>query len=101
MPAVEQNLIPEKDDSFVKFAITTIFAKLFSRNYSILRSLRVCRVMVKRSRRTAMSLGRELIRVNITVETDEDDLIGGFRLVDGNTAHNGVIGASKEVYPAP
>ena len=28
---------------------------------------------------------RELVRVNITVETDEDDLIGGFRLVDGQT----------------
>ena len=37
-------------------------------------------------------LGRELIRVNITVETDEDDLIGGFRLVDGNTVwHNGPV----------
>jgi len=29
--------------------------------------------------------GRELIRVNITCETDEDDLLGGFRLVDGET----------------
>jgi MoxR-like ATPase len=28
---------------------------------------------------------REYVRVNITEETDEDDLIGGFRLVDGNT----------------
>lgn len=28
---------------------------------------------------------RELIRVNITAETDEDDLLGGFRLVDGST----------------
>lgn len=28
---------------------------------------------------------RELVRVNITIETDEDDLIGGFRLVDGHT----------------
>jgi hypothetical protein len=28
---------------------------------------------------------REMIRVNITVETDEDDLIGGFRLADGKT----------------
>lgn len=28
---------------------------------------------------------REYIRVNITAETDEDDLIGGFRLVNGNT----------------
>ena len=31
-----------------------------------------------------------MIRVNVTIETDEDDLIGGFRLVDGNTVwHNG------------
>jgi len=37
-------------------------------------------------------LGRELIRVNITIETDEDDLIGGFRLVDGATVwHNGPV----------
>ncbi len=28
---------------------------------------------------------REVIRVNFTVETDEDDLIGGFRLVNGDT----------------
>lgn len=28
---------------------------------------------------------RELFRVNITIETDEDDLLGGFRLVDGET----------------
>lgn len=35
---------------------------------------------------------RELIRVNITIETDEDDLIGGFRLVDGRTVwHNGPV----------
>ena len=30
-------------------------------------------------------LNRELIRVNITIETDEDDLLGGFRLVNGET----------------
>ena len=29
--------------------------------------------------------GRELFRVNITTETDEDDLLGGFRLVNGET----------------
>ena len=28
---------------------------------------------------------RELIRVNITIETDEDDLLGGYRLKDGQT----------------
>ena len=31
------------------------------------------------------SLSKELIRVNITIETDEDDLLGGFRLVNGET----------------
>ena len=37
-------------------------------------------------------LKRELIRVNITIETDEDDLLGGFRLKDGQTVwSNGLI----------
>jgi len=30
-------------------------------------------------------LKRECYRVNITAETDEDDLLGGFRLINGNT----------------
>lgn len=30
-------------------------------------------------------LKREYVRVQISPETDEDDLIGGFRLIDGNT----------------
>ena len=33
-------------------------------------------------------LNRECVRVNVTIETDEDDLIGGFRLVDGETKFN-------------
>jgi MoxR-like ATPase len=37
-------------------------------------------------------LDRECVRVNITAETDEDDLIGGFRLVDGATVwHDGPV----------
>jgi hypothetical protein len=37
-------------------------------------------------------LKREMIRVNITIETDEDDLIGGFRLLNGETVwHNGPV----------
>ena len=31
------------------------------------------------------SLNREMFRVNVTVETDEDDLFGGFRLIAGET----------------
>ena len=73
--------------------ITTMYAKLFNRNCFIRRSLRECLATVKRSllsKRVPNSDG--LIRVNITIETDEDDLIGGFRLVDGNTVwHNGPI----------
>jgi MoxR-like ATPase len=40
---------------------------------------------------------REMVRVNITAETDEDDLIGGFRLVDGQTVwHNGPVVMAME-----
>lgn len=40
---------------------------------------------------------REMIRVNITIETDEDDLIGGFRLVDGRTVwQNGPVVVAME-----
>jgi MoxR-like ATPase len=42
-------------------------------------------------------LARELFRVNITVETDEDDLLGGFRLVDGSTVwQDGPVVAAME-----
>ena len=94
LPQVEQNLVPEKDATFVKFGnfpdIKKIIAsKLFyptfvtglSGNGKTFGIEQVC-----------AQLGRELIRVNITIETDEDDLIGGFRLVDGNTVwHNGPV----------
>lgn len=40
---------------------------------------------------------RECIRVNITIETDEDDLIGGFRLMDGRTVwQNGPVISAME-----
>ena len=37
-------------------------------------------------------LKREMVRVNITIETDEDDLIGGFRFVNGDAVwHDGPV----------
>lgn len=37
-------------------------------------------------------LKRDLVRANITIETDQDDLLGGFRLVNGETAwHDGPV----------
>ena len=94
MPAVVQNLIPEKDDSFVKFG-----------NFGDLKKIIQSRVFYPTFitglsgngktfsvEQACAQLGRELIRVNITIETDEDDLIGGFRLVDGATVwHNGPV----------
>ena len=94
LPAVKQNLIPDKDDTFVKFGNfndikkiiqSRIFYPAFitglSGNGKTFCVEQVC-----------AQLKRELIRVNITIETDEDDLIGGFRLVNGETVwHNGPV----------
>ena len=49
LPVVEQNLIPVKDDTFVKFGNFTDIKKLLSPIYSIQRLSRVFLVMVKRS----------------------------------------------------
>ena len=94
MPAVEQNLIPQKDDSFVQFGNFTdikkiIKSRLFYPTFITGLSGNGKTFSVEQA---CAQLGRELIRVNITIETDEDDLIGGFRLVDGNTVwHNGPV----------
>ena len=41
------------------------------------------------------NLGRDFVRVNFTTETDENDLIGGFRLEHGNTVfHEGPVTAA-------
>ena len=94
LPEVHQNLIPDKDDTFVQFGNfkdikRIIQSRLFyptfitglSGNGKTFGVEQVC-----------AQLKRELIRVNITIETDEDDLIGGFRLVNGETAwHNGPV----------
>ena len=92
LPAVEQNLIPQKDDSFVKFGNfgdikKIIQSGLFYPTFITGLSGNGKTFSVEQA---CAQLGRELIRVNITIETDEDDLIGGFRLIDGNTVwHNG------------
>jgi len=94
VPPIEQNLIPEKDDTFVKFGNFNdikkiISSRLFYPTFITGLSGNGKTFGVEQS---CAQLGRELIRVNITIETDEDDLIGGFRLVDGNTAwHNGPV----------
>jgi len=79
--------IPAKDDLFVPFGN-------FSDVHSILKSKMFYPIFVtglSGNGKTFMieqacaKAKRELFRVNITIETDEDDLLGGFRLVNGET----------------
>ena len=93
-PAIAENLVPSKDPNFVPFGNFSDVKKIIqsgifyptfitglSGNGKTLGIEQAC-----------AALKRELIRVNITIETDEDDLIGGFRLVNGETVwHNGPV----------
>ena len=94
LPAVEQNLIPQKDDSFVKFGNFVDIKKIIESRvfYPTFITGLSGNGKTFSVEQACAQLGRELIRVNITIETDEDDLIGGFRLVNGETVwHNGPV----------
>ena len=95
----ERNLVPDVDNTFVPFGG-------FKDVKSIIKSKQFYPAFITglsgngktfSVEQACAQLNRELIRVNITIETDEDDLIGGFRLVDGNTVwHNGPVIESLE-----
>ncbi|ADO97477.1 porphyrin biosynthesis [Synechococcus phage S-SM2] len=94
LPAIEQNLIPQKDDSFVSFGNFSDVKKIIKSGifYPTFITGLSGNGKTFSVEQACAQLGRELIRVNITIETDEDDLIGGFRLVDGATVwHNGPV----------
>ena len=94
LPSVEKDLVPAKDETFVKFGNFNdvkkiIQSKIFYPAFITGLSGNGKTFSVEQA---CAQAGRELIRVNISIETDEDDLIGGFRLVDGNTVwHNGPV----------
>ena len=93
-PIVEQNLVPDKDPNYVPFGNFTdvkkiIGSKMFYPTFITGLSGNGKTFSVEQA---CAQLKRELIRVNITIETDEDDLIGGFRLVNGETVwHDGPV----------
>ena len=93
-PIVEQNLVPDKDPNYVPFGNFTdvkkiINSKMFYPTFITGLSGNGKTFSVEQA---CAQLKRELIRVNITIETDEDDLIGGFRLVNGETVwHDGPV----------
>ena len=94
MEAVEQNLVPDKDDNYVPFGNFTDVKKIIKSGifYPTFITGLSGNGKTFSVEQACAALNRELIRVNITIETDEDDLIGGFRLVDGNTVwHNGPV----------
>ena len=94
VPAVEQNLVPSKDDNYVPFGNFTDVKKIIQSGifYPTFITGLSGNGKTFSVEQACAALNRELIRVNITIETDEDDLIGGFRLVDGNTVwHNGPV----------
>ena len=88
------NIVPEKDPNFVTFG-----------DYSSVESIIGCKkfypICITGLSGNGKTLGvtqacaekkREMIRVNITIETDEDDLLGGYRLRDGQTVwQNGPV----------
>ena len=92
-PAAVQ-LVPEKDDRFVSFGNFPLLKKIIKSGIfypSFITGLSGNGKTFGVEQACAQ-LGRELVRVNITVETDEDDLVGGFRLVNGDTVwHNGPV----------
>ena len=88
------NIVPKKDPVFVSFGnypdvkniiksgqFYPVFITGLSGNGKTMGVTQAC-----------AELKKELIRVNITIETDEDDLLGGYRLKDGQTVwQNGPV----------
>ena len=98
-PILQQNLVPEKDSTFVKFGSFTDVKKIIQSKqfYPTFVTGLSGNGKTFGVEQACAQLNRELIRVNITIETDEDDLIGGFRLIDGNTVwHNGPVTEALE-----
>ena len=93
-PAIQVNLVPSKDNTYVPFGNFTDVKKIIKSGifYPTFITGLSGNGKTFSVEQACADLNRELIRVNITIETDEDDLIGGFRLVDGNTVwHNGPV----------
>jgi len=92
--SLTDNVVPQKDGDFVNFG-----------NYSdiknIVKSKKFYPVFITGLSGNGKTLAvtqacaeskREMIRCNITIETDEDDLLGGYRLKDGQTVwQNGPV----------
>ena len=84
-----ENLIPAKDDTFVPFGFYKDLKKVLDSRmfYPVFISGLSGNGKTTMVEQICANLKREAIRVNISIETDEDDLIGGNTLVDGNVVY--------------
>jgi MoxR-like ATPase len=86
VPVVDQNFVPFGNFKDVKQIIKSgVFYPVFITGLS-------GNGKTHSVEQSCAQLNRDCVRVNITIETDEDDLIGGFRLVNGDTVwHDGPV----------
>lgn len=94
MPKTPVNLIPEVDQNYVPFGNYKDVKKIIQSNifYPVFITGLSGNGKTQSIAQACANLKREMIRVNITIETDEDDLLGGFRLVNGATIwHDGPV----------
>jgi MoxR-like ATPase len=81
-----ENLVPFKDESYVPFGFykdleSIIKSKVF---YPVFITGLTGNGKTTMVEQVCSKLKRECVRVNISIETDEDDLVGGSTLIDGN-----------------
>ena len=85
----DNSLIPQKDSTYVPFGFfkdlaTIIHSKQFYPVFITGLSGNGKTTMVEQA---CATLKRDAVRVNISIETDEDDLIGGNTLINGNVVY--------------
>ena len=81
-----ENLVPIKDNNYVPFGFfkdleSIIKTKVF---YPVFITGLTGNGKTTMVEQVCSKLKRECVRVNISIETDEDDLVGGSTLIDGN-----------------
>jgi hypothetical protein len=83
------DLIVAKDKTFVPFGFYRDLKKVLQGNlfYPIYISGLSGNGKTTMAEQVCAALKREAIRVNVSIETDEDDLIGGNTLIDGNVVY--------------
>lgn len=93
------SLVPVKDTNFVSFGNFSDIKKIIQSNifYPVFITGLSGNGKTVAVEQACAQLKREMIRFNITIETDSDDLIGGFRISEGSTVwHNGPVVEAME-----